>query len=143
MSHSYYIANKSQRTCFELGKSITKDFDVLCDMVNEEEMARVFGENGNPYEIRIYTEPQGNPSFHLLYNKEWEIIIQIKDFKIIEVNYGDFKKGIMLPSNIKKDIVSILKQNKKSKLTYWDFLLLTWNAINEKYPVDEEMKIPL
>lgn len=35
MGHSYYIANKSARTCFELGKWVTVDFDILCDMVNE------------------------------------------------------------------------------------------------------------
>ena len=107
-----------------------------------EEMAKVYRNDDTGYELRIYTEPLGNPSFHVLYKNEWNVVLQIKDFKILEVKRGIFEKGKQLPNNIRKDIVNILKENRKEKLTYWDFLLLTWNAINEKFLIDENIRIP-
>jgi len=108
-----------------------------------EEMAKVYRNDTTGYEIRIYTEPLGNPSFHVLYKDVWEVVLQIKDLKVLEIKHGKlFKKGEFLPVNIKKDIINILNEYRKGRLTYWDFLLITWNAINEKFPVDESMRIP-
>jgi hypothetical protein len=106
-----------------------------------EEMARIFKTGG--YEVRVYGEPLGNPSFHLIYGDEWEVVLRIKDFEILEVKYGSLAKGCQLNNKVKKDIKRFLLSDRSTDITYWKFLLMTWNAINFNYPIDESMEIPI
>jgi hypothetical protein len=103
------------------------------------EMATVVSKFG--FTFRVYTEPQGNPSFHIEYKNEWEVVLQISDFRILESKYGDFKKGEQLPNKVKKILKGILSL-KKEDITYWKVLLILWNALNEKYLIDTKTKFP-
>lgn len=111
------------------------------DLFILKEMATVVRHNG--YKITIYPEPQGNPSFHLSYNNEWEVVLQIKDLSILEnkVKTSNFKKNQQLPNNIKKELLEMLNTF-RGKLTSWEFLLITWNANNPEYEVDLNLPIP-
>jgi hypothetical protein len=92
--------------------------------------------------LAVFGENLGNPSFHLRYKDEWEVVLQIKDFKILEVKHGPFKKGEYLPNKIQKILVGILK-SKGDLGTHWKFLLATWNANNPKYKVNIDLEIPI
>ncbi len=106
-----------------------------------EEMARVRKENN--YDIRIYTENLGNPSFHVLYKDEWEVVLQIKDWNVLEVKNSPFEKGKQLPNKIKKTIKNILLMwDEEFNMISWKVLLIEWNRNNEKYQIDKNMKIP-
>lgn len=40
MSHSWYVCNSSNRTCFEVGSSImTKDFEEICGLINQGQLS--------------------------------------------------------------------------------------------------------
>lgn len=117
---------------------------ILRDMLSEdillEEYSGIVRDEG--FRIYVYPESYKNPSFHVIYNKEWEVVLQIKDFVILEVKYGNFKKGERLPLKIEKQIKSIL-QKQKYDIMLWKFLLMTWNANNENYEVDINTEIPI
>jgi hypothetical protein len=106
-----------------------------------KEMSTVVRHEG--YRITIYPEPQGNPSFHLIFKNEWEVVLQIKDFSILENKTRNpiFQKNKQLPSYIKKDLIDILSQI-RGKFTTWDFLITTWNSNNPDYEVDINLPIP-
>ena len=111
------------------------------DLIYLKEMATVRRENG--YKITIFPEPLGNPSFHLYYKNEWEVVLTIKDFTILEVKtkLSIFKKNGQLPNYIKKDLLEILN-HLHGKLTTWEFLVLTWNVNNPNYEIDLNTEIP-
>jgi len=77
-------------------------------------------------EVRIYPEPLGNPSFHLL-NKDqkYELVLQIKDLKVIEVKgKTSFKKNQCMPDSFMKEFVSWLREENEfaTSITNWKFL---------------------
>ena len=100
------------------------------DRVNKEGMSV---EQDGIYNIRIYSESLGNPTFHLEKLKHFEIVMQIKDLKIIETKHE--KKQIN-----KQDLKILLKWfdgfNKDVKMNNWDWLKYNWNKENPKYKID-------
>lgn len=94
------------------------------------------------YKVIVYTEPLGNPSFHLKYKNQWEIVLKLSDLSILEVKKGKFEKGQLLPTKISKDLKIFLNSIYKSDVTYWDQLLFLWNANNEKFPISLNRKLP-
>lgn len=91
--------------------------------------------------IYIYPESLGNPSFHLKYKDEWEVILQIKDLSILEVKKGDFKKGDQLLNKERKALIDYLNTS-IGNMTKWEYLLHTWNSNNEQYEIPTDTPIP-
>ncbi|MBF0474175.1 MAG: hypothetical protein HQK91_13895 [Nitrospirae bacterium] len=111
---------------------------VIDDIIEQQleplnEMATV-GYFDNKYQISIYPEPLGNPSFHLRC-KEWEVVLKINDFTVLEVT-SPFNKGTKLPNRIMKKLMQFLNSKHELGTTNWKFLLATWNSNNPKYKVD-------
>ena len=104
-----------------------------------EFLSMISSDNG--YLIYIYPEPYGNPSFHVKFKNEWEVVLQIKDFVILETKFGKYAKGTRLPKWIEKDIKLILNKF-QGKVTKWEFMLMTWNSNNPNYQVDLTTSIP-
>lgn len=115
-------------------------FDILIEQVLNEGMAPIYREEN--YKIAVFYEPLGNPSFHVFYRNDWHLSISIKDFSILEVKSGDFKKGNQLPTKIKKDIINILNKDMDEDITVWKYLILTWNVVNLKYTISTKTQIP-
>lgn len=97
------------------------------------EMARVgtFGK----FEIRIYPEPLGNPSFHLIKRDEYEVVLQIKDYRILEWKFN--KKNIKdIPNSDLWDVKSYLGSSHELGITNWQYLIATWNSNNPKFKIE-------
>jgi hypothetical protein len=94
------------------------------------------------YQFTIYPEPLGNPSFHVQYKDEWEIVLELFTFKILEVKFGKFKKGSYLPKKIYKEIIEALSRENSIKVLIWHYMLQIWNDNNPNYQVDVDTKIP-
>jgi len=111
---------------------MSKAKEVLEKLVPIIEMATVGSHAG--YKITVYTEPQLNPSFHVTYKKDFEIVLQMNNFKILEVKFGSFTKGEMPSNKILKDLKAFFKQkSKKSKSgSNWDALVFSWNILNDQ-----------
>lgn len=61
---------------------------------------------------------------------------------ILEVKFGDFKKGMQLSNLYKKQLKTFLLEE-QAGITKWKFLLMTWNANNDsEYHVDLNLKLP-
>ncbi len=107
----------------------------------EEEESPIARERG--YKISIYEESLGNPSFHVRYKNEYEVVLQIKDFKILEVKFGNYKKNEFLPNKIMKEIKEILLMIlDDGKTTNWKFMIITWNKNNSKHKLPFDTKMP-
>lgn len=104
-----------------------------------EEMARLGVEDGNDF--RIYTEPLGNPSFHII-NKDFEIVVTIADLKILEIkrlgkSKNTFKKGDHLIGDLLKVTLSLMsKKVPHTDLTRKQFLVVTWNENNPRFEIE-------
>jgi hypothetical protein len=115
----------------------------LKQYVNEEDLLFeeiTIGKIENKYIISVYTEPLGNPSFHIK-NKtgELECVYQIKDFRLLEKKTKDefTSKELKLFSNFFKE------ENKHySGFTNWQVLLRQWNIINPKYEISTKVEQP-
>lgn len=98
------------------------------------EMARI-GDAG-PYSFWVYTEPLKNPSFHMKHKTDFEIVLQIKDLKILEVKHNKskfkFEKNELPPGPILKLANAFLNQkhHKKPSLTNQEMIDLFWDALN-------------
>ena len=103
------------------------------------EMARI-GEYDN-HLVYLYPEPQKNPSFHIQYKKEWEVVLQIKDLAVLEQKTSPFPKGAQLPSAERKALLAFF-HSPYGKITTWEFILMTWGTNNPKRPVDLNLPIP-
>lgn len=107
------------------------------------EMARI-GTTGE-LDIRIYPEKLGNPSFHIVHN-DWQIIVEIKTFKILEVKKNhktqNFKKGELINRKLYKELVKLFNKKTDSRITNWIYLIETWNKNNPQYKININSKIP-
>lgn len=104
------------------------------------EEATVFSKDG--YRFMIFPEPLGNPSFHLRYKDDWEVVLQIKDFMILENKFGFFKKNTFLPNSVIKQIKSILNEE-EDEMTKWELLLQLWNNNNPSHKVNVKSYLPI
>jgi len=110
------------------------------DSFKLEEMARL-GKIDN-IDVRVYTEPLGNPSVHLV-TKKYEIVIELKNLYILEIKKNDkskykFKKNEELPSDIKKSVMSLLlSKHKGINLTMREYLLTLWNDNNPGFEIKD------
>jgi hypothetical protein len=107
----------------------------------KEEAATVAREDN--YQFMIFPEPLGNPSFHVQYKDEWEVVLEIMTFKILEVKYGKFKKGTILPKKIMKDILKILNSKDDLNILVWYYMRQTWNLNNPNYKIQVKQDIPI
>ena len=104
--------------------SKAKDLIELCEMAR----IGVFGK----FEIRIYPEPLGNPSFHLIKQDEYEVVLRIKDFEVLEWKFN--KRNLKRVSGADmKEVTQYLHQRHELGVTNWQFLVATWNSNNPKY----------
>jgi len=115
------------------------DYFEAIELIKEEAATVARVEN---YQLMIYPEPLGNPSFHVKYKDEWEVVLEMFTFKILESKHGKFKKGNKLPKKIVDDIYAIILQKKNIGVITWKYMLQTWNDNNPKYPVDLKKNIP-
>ena len=108
-------------------------------MEHIQEMARL-GSIKN-IEIWVYHENLMNPSFHIK-TKTYEIVLQIKDFKILEWKYRiSGQKNI--PTSDKLIIYKFLtEKHRKFGTTNWQVLLIYWNDSNLENQLSEDTKIP-
>ena len=116
--------------------------DRLLNLMDISEMARVgFLGKDNDLEMRVYEEPQGNPSFHLLSkSKEYQVVLQVKDLKVLEFKRNKYKlKGI--PKSHLRAVIEFFKAKRKNnpKLTNWEFFVDTWLTHNPTYSLDRDM----
>jgi len=101
-----------------------------------QEMAKVGNKDG--YIFRVYKEPFGNPSFHLEYKNDFEIVLQIKDLKILEIKFNNshfkFKKNENIPGEIKKVVLDFLDEINSidPTKTNGEFLDVLWRALNQE-----------
>ena len=103
------------------------------------EMAQITSEGA--LSVWVYTEPLGNPSFHLRRKGEYEVSLQIKDFNILQwkANSKNLKE---VPSADKKKMISMLNQEEEG-VSYWKQLLIAWNVLNYKYKISLQTRIPI
>ena len=108
------------------------------------EMARVG--TFNNYDIRIYPENLGLATFHLSKGTEWEIVLAIKDFTIIEIKQNSKKEKFVKKGSIsislQKQLVEFFKNTNSLGTTNWSFLLYTWNMNNPKYLISSTLSLP-
>jgi len=97
------------------------------------------------HKVTLYTEPYGNPSFHLNYKNEWEVVLEIEGFEILEVKKGKFKKGEIIPNKEMKALLNWFELTSKdsSKLTNWESLIFSWNTLNPKYKIHPDLTIAM
>ena len=115
-----------------------KDYFECIDLLTEE-AATVARDGG--YQFMIYPEPLGNPSFHVRYKDEWEVVLEMVSFKILESKFGPYRKGQVLPSKIRKKIYSVLSEKNAVNILVWQYMIHTWNLNNPKYQVDINTKL--
>lgn len=102
------------------------------------EMARIG--NKDQYSFWVYTEPLKNPSFHLRHKTDFEIVLQAKDFAVLEIKYNKsrfkFVKGQLPPKEILSLVQDFMaaKNDKEPKVTNQEVFGLLWSSLNE----DEE-----
>lgn len=95
------------------------------------------------YQFMIYPEPLGNPSFHVRYKDEWEVVLELLSFKILEVKHGKFKKGNYLPKKIMKEVYDILSKKNELNVLIYHYMTQVWNDNNPKYKVSMKTNIPI
>lgn len=104
-----------------------------------EEAATIANEDN--FKFMVYPEPLGNPSFHVRYKDEWEVVLEMFSFKILESKFGPYKKGHILPKKITKRILSILTEKKQIGVLVWKYMLQVWNDNNPNYKIDVNKEI--
>ena len=119
-------------------KRMTNRLDGFGMPITEEvllEMARV-GDSG-PYSFWVYTEKLLNPSFHMKHKADFEIVLQMKDLKILEIKHNEskftFEKNQLPPREILDVVNDFLSQNNKkdSERTNRQALSFAWKLLNE------------
>jgi hypothetical protein len=90
--------------------------------------------------VSVFTESLKNPSFHFKSN-DFEIVFQIKDFKILEIKFGDVQD--IEGKNFKKLLSWFKQPSNKPKMTNWQKMLNNWNTVNPESEVDENLQMPL
>lgn len=99
------------------------------------EMARI-GDSGQ-YSFWVYSEPLKNPSFHLKHKTDFEIVLQIKDLKILEIKNNQsrfkFRKGALPPAEILNMVKLFFAapNEKRRELTNLDAIDFAWKIIND------------
>lgn len=102
----------------------------------------------NLFKIYVCGEPYKNPTFHLEYkyqNKDdidcFLAIIQIKDLKVLDFEIGKIKKITQKTFNKLK---SFLQSNhyKFNTMTYWEYLIYSWNNENPTNKLPENFPLP-
>lgn len=86
----------------------------------------------------VYTEPLKNPSFHLKHKTDFEIVLQMKDLKILEIKNNDkpkqypFKKGDLPLAAILKTVKEFLalKNPKLPTVTNAQYFDALWDSLN-------------
>lgn len=110
-----------------------------------EEMSAI-GTYNNNYEVYVYKEPLGNPSFHFSKGKDWEFVLLIKDFSILEVKKSNtkmpYKKGAYIPKSYTNDLVEFFNRVGDTGITNWEYLIDTWNRNNVAYKINVKTPIP-
>lgn len=105
-----------------------------------DEMARI-GVMDN-YDFRIYSEPLGQPSIHVVSN-DFEIVLYLKDLRVLEVKFNQKKSKYKFVKNElpQKDIIVAIKKLMKKDTSIGnsrvDYLLDSWNENNEKYQINK------
>ncbi len=104
-----------------------------------QEMARIGVEGG--LDFRLYTEPLGNPSFHIL-GTDFEIVATIADLKILEIKRIEkskykFQKGEKLSGDLLKTTLSLMsKKVPNTEITRKQYLVILWNDNNPGHEID-------
>ena len=130
---------------------MTDKFKKVLSEAKEElllEMAQIA--KGKDFSLWVYTEPLRNPSFHVRFDNGAEFVLQLKDYKILEVKNGIKyfsempRKNGFLPNWFMKDLKFLLaEETKKSpkKMTNLEFLITMWNGLNENSQIStDDMK---
>lgn len=119
---------------------------------NINEMARVgsFNDDGSisklgNYDVRIYPENLGNASFHLIYKNEWEYVLELDTFRVLEIkkNGLNLNKYDYLPKDINKILKKFLNQKNELGVLNWKNLIYTWNINNPKYEQPLNLQITI
>lgn len=119
----------------------------VLDLISINEMARIetFKYENQIVDMRVYPEPQKNPSFHLIWGQNYEVVLEIRTLKILEwkkkpKNY----KGNYLPYSFLKAIINFLRKPHKElkTITNWEFLCLTWKENNPTLKKQLELEMP-
>ena len=103
-----------------------------------EESARIGTEGG--LDFRIYSEPLGNPSFHI-FGQDFEIVVTISDLKILEIkkikkSKYTFTKGEPLSGDVLKTTMALMSRVvPTTQMTRKQNLVILWNDNNPKYEI--------
>ncbi len=125
------------RDLLEIEKFDRSDADRWGFLV-EEITVGLLGEKN--MKVSVFTETFKNPSFHF-YSNDFHAVFQIKDFKILEIKFGNTqdiegKNFKILTDWFKKP------SSKKPEITNWKQMLLAWNTANPENEVDENLQMP-
>lgn len=95
--------------------------------LNEMATIGTIGGQRKGIKIKIYSSEGDIPHMHLEKAGEFESCVKLK-----ECDYFNHKNyHVKLPSGIPERLdAELRKQYKNSKLTVWEFCILTWNANN-------------
>lgn len=99
------------------------------------EMARI-GTKG-AYSFWVYTEPLLNPSFHLKHKTDFEIVLQMKDLKVLEIKHNQsryqFVKNKLPPKEILTLVHEFLseKNSKDPTRTNQNAMDFAWKLLND------------
>ena len=109
-----------------------------CNEARERALAGKVGE----YSFWVYGgylgEPLKNPSFHLKHKTDFEIVLQTKDLRILEVKGNssryEFKKNELPPKAILEVVTDFLgsPSEKNKKLMNRELVDVLWDALNPK-----------
>ena len=102
-----------------------------------EEMATVY--SSPVFQIKVYSEPLGNPSFHLIKPNMFEVVLKIKDLKVLEVKFDKLKRKkvtFKLSSKELKKLKTIFCIKDSIGDTNWKQIIFAWNILNPKYKLD-------
>lgn len=91
--------------------------------------------------VYIFLQPGQQPSFNVQYQDEWEVVLNLFDFSILEVKHGPFIEGSQLPDRERMALLAFLSFE-RDRINNWEFLILTWNMNNEDSPVPMDTPLP-
>lgn len=103
------------------------------------EMASVY--SSPVFLIKVYTEPLGNPSFHLIKPNEFEVVLTLDNLKVLEVKFDKKKRKKMtfkLNSKEEKKLKNIFREIPRGDVeNIWGQIVNYWNSLNPKFAIDK------
>jgi len=81
--------------------------------------------------VSIFPEPLKVPCFHFTMKGRWEVVLSIREWKVLRTQNKKFKAGERLPRALENKIKSSLNvEMGDTGMTKWEWLLGAWDMEN-------------